>query len=87
MGVGGPGDLRVNFRLEEEKPVGEQRLSGHSYLTWEANSQGCAIQSEKEIKGILIEQEEVTLTLLTQFTLFLNNLVWGGLITLCDKMT
>lgn len=36
----------------------------------------CAIQSEKEIKGILIEQEEVILTLLTQFTLFLNNLVW-----------
>lgn len=56
--------------------MGEQRLSGHSYLTWEATPQGGAIQSEKEIKGILIEQEKVKLTLLTQFTLFLDSLVW-----------
>lgn len=66
----------MNVRLGKETPGGEQRLSGHSYLMREENSQGCAFQSEKEIKGILVEQEEVKLTFLTQFTLFLNNLVW-----------
>lgn len=50
------------FQAGVGEAMGEQRLSGHSYWTWEATSQGRAIQSEKEIKGIQIEQEEVKLT-------------------------
>lgn len=74
-GSGVPRDLTVNFRLEEEKPR-ESRDRWSQLVDVEANSQGRTIQSEKKIKGILIEQEEVKLTFLTPFTLFLRNLVW-----------
>lgn len=43
VGVWVAGHLVVSFRLEEEKPRGQQTLNGDTPLRWEANSQGLAI--------------------------------------------